>query len=327
MTSAPQIIGPGTGGITGFGFPGLGARPKPGEEDRDTGTLPGRGAATGSASSALPGREGATDGSTALPGRVAASDGASGSVTASNVVRLPGQELIGGDGPRRPLISGGAFTLAVAIGLALDQQTAPEGAEPATPATVAETGPEGGEGDRAEGPGEEDLDEEEQAQVRELKQRDAEVKRHEAAHAAAGGQFAGAPTYTYQRGPDGRQYAVGGEVSIDTSPVQGDPQATIRKAQQIRAAASAPADPSSQDRRVAAQADALRRQAEAELRSETREEQQAEEAAAQEAEAAAQEGEPQGASGAAGLTASAFAGAVARYQGPSTGPQLVSFGV
>ena len=55
--------------------------------------------------------------------------------------------------------------------------------------------------------------------VRELQQSDAEVRRHEAAHAAAGGEFAGAPTFTYQTGPDGKRYAVGGEVSIDTSPV------------------------------------------------------------------------------------------------------------
>ena len=85
-----------------------------------------------------------------------------------------------------------------------------------------------------------DLTEEEQEQVSELKSRDREVRAHEQAHLAAAGPYAtGGPSYTYQEGPDGRRYAVGGEVGIDTSPVSGDPEATIQKAQQIRAAALA----------------------------------------------------------------------------------------
>ena len=91
-------------------------------------------------------------------------------------------------------------------------------------------------------------------QIRELKSRDAEVRAHEQAHAAVGGQYAGSPTYTYQKGPDGRNYAVGGEVQIDVSPVAGDPAATVDKMQQVRAAALAPAQPSGQDRKVAASA-------------------------------------------------------------------------
>ena len=39
---------------------------------------------------------------------------------------------------------------------------------------------------------------------------------------------------------------------MDTSPVPGDPQATIRKAQTVRQAALAPAEPSGQDQRAAA---------------------------------------------------------------------------
>jgi hypothetical protein len=109
-----------------------------------------------------------------------------------------------------------------------------------------------------------DLDEDQQKQVAELKQRDQEVRRHEAAHAAAGGQFAGAPTFTYTQGPDGKRYATGGEVSIDLSPVSGDPEATARKADQIRAAALAPADPSGQDRAVAAAATKMKLDAQAE---------------------------------------------------------------
>jgi len=110
------------------------------------------------------------------------------------------------------------------------------------------------------------LTEEEEKQVRELSQRDREVRTHEAAHKAAAGQHAkGSPTYEYQSGPDGKNYAVGGEVQIDTSTVRGDPEATLQKASRIQAAATAPADPSSQDRAVAAQAAAMAANAQAEI--------------------------------------------------------------
>jgi hypothetical protein len=112
----------------------------------------------------------------------------------------------------------------------------------------------------------ETLSPEQQAQAKQLAVRDAEVRAHERAHAAAGGRHAGAPSYDYQRGPDGRDYAVGGEVAIDASAVPGDPKATIEKMEQVKAAALAPAEPSGQDRRVAAQADATRRQAELDLK-------------------------------------------------------------
>jgi len=99
------------------------------------------------------------------------------------------------------------------------------------------------------------LSEDDLKQVNALKKRDSEVRRHEAAHLAAAGKYAtGGASYEYKRGPDGKNYAAGGEVSIDTSPIAGDPQATIQKAQQIKAAAQAPANPSSQDRQVAASA-------------------------------------------------------------------------
>lgn len=92
---------------------------------------------------------------------------------------------------------------------------------------------------------------EEEAVVREMKQTDAKVRAHELAHLAAGGQYASGPSYEFERGPDGGLYAVAGEVHIDTSPVPGDPEATIAKANQVRAAALAPGDPSAQDRSVA----------------------------------------------------------------------------
>ncbi len=102
-----------------------------------------------------------------------------------------------------------------------------------------------------------------------LKARDREVRAHESAHAAAAGSVAtGGPQFTFQRGSDGRLYAVGGEVNIDTSSVSGDPQATIQKAQTIRAAALAPANPSAQDRAVATQANRMEAQARQELQQE-----------------------------------------------------------
>jgi membrane protein involved in colicin uptake len=94
-------------------------------------------------------------------------------------------------------------------------------------------------------------------EIRVLQLRDREVRAHEAAHAAAGGAYAGSPKYTFERGPDGRTYATGGAVSIDISPIPGDPQATLQKAQQVRAAALAPAEPSGQDMKVAQKAQAM----------------------------------------------------------------------
>ncbi len=123
----------------------------------------------------------------------------------------------------------------------------------------------------ARGPRQEsELNTEKQKQLEQLKARDREVRAHEAAHKAAAGSLArGGASFEFEDGPDGRRYAVGGEVNIDTSKVSGDPQATISKAQTIRAAANAPAQPSGQDRAVAAQAT----QMEAEARQEVAEEQ------------------------------------------------------
>ena len=115
-------------------------------------------------------------------------------------------------------------------------------------------------------PSERELTEEEQARVEELKQRDAEVRQHEQAHISAAGSFAqGGAAFEYETGPDGQRYAIGGEVQIDVSPVRGDPEATIRKMETVRAAALAPADPSAQDQQVAAKAMAAIREAQAEL--------------------------------------------------------------
>lgn len=90
--------------------------------------------------------------------------------------------------------------------------------------------------------------------VQQLKETDRKVRAHEQAHLSVGADLVrGGPTYSYQTGPDSKRYAVGGEVSIDTSP-GATPEETIPKAQHIRATALAPADPSPQDHSVAAQA-------------------------------------------------------------------------
>jgi hypothetical protein len=109
------------------------------------------------------------------------------------------------------------------------------------------------------------LDEKQQQEVQRLKERDREVRQHEQAHVAAAGRYAqGGPQYEFTRGPDGRQYATGGEVSIDTSPAS-TPEATITKMQQVRRAALSPAEPSPQDRRVASEASAAEISARQEL--------------------------------------------------------------
>ncbi|MCI4662713.1 MAG: hypothetical protein MRY63_12945 [Neomegalonema sp.] len=102
-------------------------------------------------------------------------------------------------------------------------------------------------------------------EVAELKARDRQVRAHEQAHATVGGQYASAPRYEYQVGPDAQRYAIAGHVMIDTAPVADDPEATVAKMEVVKAAALAPVDPSSADRQVAATADALRNQALAEL--------------------------------------------------------------
>ena len=110
-----------------------------------------------------------------------------------------------------------------------------------------------------------------------LKARDMEVRAHEQAHLAAAGSHArGGMSFTYQTGPDGRQYAIGGEVGIDTSAVPGDPEATLQKAMQIQRAALAPAEPSAQDLRVASSAAQMAVEARQQIREQQMAESQAE---------------------------------------------------
>ena len=155
------------------------------------------------------------------------------------------------------------------------QAAAPEpGTDPARPdhadSREAEPGADSGL-EPAGGQGPLQLDLAEQAMLRQLQSRDREVRAHEQAHIAAGGRYVrGGARFEYQEGPDGRQYAIGGEVSIDTSK-ESSPQATLIKAQAVRRAALAPAQPSAADRQVAAQASALEREARTEIARQERE--------------------------------------------------------
>lgn len=139
---------------------------------------------------------------------------------------------------------------------------------------AARTAPPAGQASNAveSTPGASELTPEQDARVQELKRRDAEVRTHEQAHLAAAGPHArGGPSFEFERGPDGRLYAVSGEVDVDTSEVPDDPAATIAKMNQVISAALAPASPSGQDRAVAAAAAATRAKAQAEMAQGTQE--------------------------------------------------------
>ncbi len=109
---------------------------------------------------------------------------------------------------------------------------------------------------------------EEQRAVQQLKQRDLEVRAHEMAHLSRAGQYAaGGMSFSYQKGPDGKRYAIGGEVPIDTGKER-TPEATIQKMQAVKQAALAPANPSGADRRIAAASSMKEAQARQELQAE-----------------------------------------------------------
>jgi hypothetical protein len=115
------------------------------------------------------------------------------------------------------------------------------------PANTQKAGTTGGNGIQP-------LNEAELRQIQELQSRDIEVRTHEQAHLSAAGQYAaGGPSYSYQTGPDGKQYAIGGSVPIDLGK-ESTPEATIIKMRTVKRAALAPANPSGADRQIAAQA-------------------------------------------------------------------------
>lgn len=123
----------------------------------------------------------------------------------------------------------------------------------------------------------EKLSPEQQQVVAELKARDAEVRAHEQAHiAAAAGLRTSAPTFDYQEGPDGKKYAIGGEVSISFTK-GGDPEEDIQNAETMKAAALAPVEPSGQDLSVARNADEIIQEARQRLAEQKEQESKAEE--------------------------------------------------
>ena len=109
------------------------------------------------------------------------------------------------------------------------------------------------------------LSEDEQQALQQLQARQREVVAHEQAHmAAASGLATGSPSYEYKNGPDGKRYVSGGEVNIQLKKGR-TPAETVRNARQVQQAATAPANPSAQDRRVAAKAAAMEQRASKEL--------------------------------------------------------------
>ena len=102
--------------------------------------------------------------------------------------------------------------------------------------------------------------------IQQLQARDREVRQHEQAHmAAAGGLLKSGPSYSYILGPDGKRYAIGGSVQIDTSESSDDPEANLEKAKRIQAAALAPAEPSGADLSAAQQGARMEQRARAEI--------------------------------------------------------------
>jgi len=177
------------------------------------------------------------------------------------------------------------------------REAAPRGRGAAAPEDAAAAQARAGKGTGESSLNPEELSEEEQQEVEELQKRDREVRQHEQAHVAAGGPYVrGGPQYEYTRGPDQRQYAVGGEVDIDTSEIPDDPEATVRKAQVVYRAALAPAEPSPQDRRVASEAKQMESEARRDITVERREETQ--EASEEQADEAAEADETAEAGGA-----------------------------
>ena len=108
------------------------------------------------------------------------------------------------------------------------------------------------------------LTDDEQSEVEQLKARDTEVRTHEQAHQSAGGSYAGSPQYEYKTGPDGNKYITDGHVNIDIGK-ESTPEKTIEKMRTVISAAHAPAEPSGQDLKVAAEAQQKMSEAQQEL--------------------------------------------------------------
>jgi hypothetical protein len=85
-----------------------------------------------------------------------------------------------------------------------------------------------------------------------FKKTDLEIRTHEQAHATIGHTTAPI-SYNYQKGPDGKMYAVGGSVRLDTS-IPKDPKEAMYKLDQIKKASSGVDNQSSADIGISTQA-------------------------------------------------------------------------
>ncbi len=96
------------------------------------------------------------------------------------------------------------------------------------------------------------LTQDERVELSKLKAVDTKVRAHEAAH-QSGPAASGGASFTYEKGPDGVMYAVGGEVPVRIE-TGSTPQETVSNLQGVIATALAPADPSPQDLSIASKA-------------------------------------------------------------------------
>ncbi len=91
------------------------------------------------------------------------------------------------------------------------------------------------------------LNEKELQRVNALKQRDKDVRQHEASHIRNPEIIAvGAPKYQYAIGPDGKAYAIGGSVTVTTGRAT-TPEDAMRKAMALKQSAMGVAEPSAKD--------------------------------------------------------------------------------
>ncbi|MEA3512530.1 MAG: putative metalloprotease CJM1_0395 family protein [Campylobacterota bacterium] len=96
------------------------------------------------------------------------------------------------------------------------------------------------------------LDEKDFARVLDkFKQKDSEVRSHEQVHASIGATTTPI-SYNYQKGPDGKMYAVGGSVRMETS-IPTDPKEASFKLDKIADAATGSAEVSGADTTIAMQ--------------------------------------------------------------------------
>ena len=108
------------------------------------------------------------------------------------------------------------------------------------------------------------LSRQERELLQQLRQRDREVRQHEQAHMSAGGEYTRGAQFQYEKGPRGQLWAVGGEVSFDSSRPE-EPKKAMEKGETLARAALAPAEPSQQDLKVASTARQMAAEARAEL--------------------------------------------------------------